>query len=63
MFVMETSPMSRRDASHLVLLVQHGGNALHLGIGCLNLVQPADQDTDVRIDRSGFLHDVLHTGM
>jgi hypothetical protein len=55
--------VSGRDKVELVLIVQHGGNALDLGIGLLDLVQPSKQEVHMRIDRAGLLQDVLHSGM
>ncbi len=56
--------MSRRHAIELVLVMQHGGNALHLRITRLDLVQSAEQDVDVRINACRRLvHDVFHAGM
>jgi hypothetical protein len=55
--------MSRRHAIQLVPVVQYGSNTLNLRIGLLDLMHPAQQDIDVRIDGGRLLNDVLHAGM
>src|SRR5215471_5116755 len=55
--------VARRNSLKLILVVQHTGDAIYLRIRCLDLVQPAEQDLDVGIDRIGLLQDAFHAGM
>ena len=52
--------MSRGHPLHLVLVMEHSGDALDLSIWLLDLVHSAEQNVDMRINRGRLLNDVLH---
>ena len=47
--------VSWRQAFYLVLFMQDSGDTLSFRIRCLDLVQPAEQGTDVNVHRDGLL--------